>query len=718
MGLITPLPWPPLQDRHTATILPSRMRFYNRRDLVPLGLLGVLNIVIFARLWTVLTADVPDMLVPWDFRSGFAPFLVLIGDSLKAGFLPLWNPYVAAGMPYYIYPSSQMFSPVTLIIGSTFGYSFQIAQVQLLLTVYFGGVGVYLLSKSLWNCRWSAFISAVAFQFSTAVLGSFEHLTILNCYAIAPWLFWSIRESSRPERTRFHFIISVFLCLLITMGYPGVILMILLWAGAYELHSMWVRPKNERLRFLVSHCEAWLIGLALAAVAWLPIAWHMSDFSRGAPLNLDAALATHNLSFKHLWGPLFLFLTSQSFPGAEPDISMRGAYFGVVALALAITAVLCRRRQETTPPVLLAAFGFLMATGSWFFIRTAMHLALPVFNLSRFPAGDSRALAVLGCALLAGGGAQVLLSGEAAVLSTFRNICLVLMGLMGFGLWMWKGLVDAAHYADVVVAFISLELVILAVAFLGAKRLPVRQLVLVLGAFLVLEVATGVVANFKVAGQAVTPADWQAFSEQHEQKFSPESAKGPRIEIPGDTGLISEAASRGYLSKGFYVSDYNHFRLYRFETLISRGFLPWLLKGPRMVVLPSYSNPKSFTEFGAVSRPVLYDILEYMPNRVSYTLKLDEESLVVFNEISFPGWMASVDGQAARPMLDVAGGLRAIRLKAGAHQVNCVFRPRPLFVALAISMLAGIILLIRLLLPWLRRRLRVIGDSRVEHEPA
>jgi len=680
--------------------------------------LGVLNIVIFARLWTILTASVPDMMVPWDFRSGFAPFLVLIGDSLQAGFLPLWNPYVAAGMPYYIYPSSQMFSPVTLIIGSIFGYSFRIAQVQLLVTVYFGAVGVYFLSKSLWTCRWAAFISAVAFQFSTAVLGSFEHLTILNCFAIAPWLFWSIRESSGPETARSRFVISLFLCLLITMGYPGVILMVLLWAAAYELYLIWGRPENGRLRFLASRCEAWLIGIALAAVAWLPIVIHIGDFSRGAPLNLDTALATHNLSFKHLWGPVFLFLTSQSFPGAEPDISMRGTYFGVVALALAITAVLCRRRRETAAPLVLAGFGFLMATGSWFFIRTALHLAFPAFNLSRFPAGDSRALAVLGCTLLAGGGAQVLFSGEAAAIATFRSVCLVLMGLMVFGLWMWKGLVDAAHYADTVVAFISLELVVLTIAFVSAKKLPVRQLLLVLGAFLVLEVGTGVVANFRVAGQPVSAADWQAFSDLHVQGFSVDAAKDHRVEIPGDVALISESASRGYVAKKFYVSDYNHFRLNRFETVIARGFLPWLLNGPRVVALPSYSNPRSFAEFEATSRPVLYDIVEYTPNHVSYTLKLDQESLVVFNEMYFPGWVASVDGQAGRPMLEVAGGLRGLRMKAGVHQISSVFRPRPLFIALAISMLAVIVLFLRVLPPGLKRRISVLLGSRVKHEPA
>jgi hypothetical protein len=166
------------------------------------------------------------------------------------------------------------------------------------------------------------------------------------------------------------------------------------------------------------------------------------------------------------------------------------------------------------------------------------------------------------------------------------------------------------------------------------------------------------------------------------------------------------------------VSDYNHFRLYRFETVIARGFLPWLLNGPRVVVLPSYSNPKSFAEFSAVAGPVSYDILEYTPNRVSYTLKLGEESLVVFNEMFFPGWMASVDGLAPQPMLEAAGGFRALRLKAGAHQVNTTFRPRPLFVALAISMLASIVLLLRVLPPSLRRRLSIFRGSRVKHEPA
>jgi len=55
--------------------------------------------------------------------------------------------------------------------------------------------------------------------------------------------------------------------------------------------------------------------------------------------------------------------------------------------------------------------------------------------------------------------------------------------------------------------------------------------------------------NFKVAGQPVTAADWQAFSDLHEQEFSADSAKEHRVEIPGDTRLISERASPGLPSQ-------------------------------------------------------------------------------------------------------------------------------------------------------------------------
>lgn len=163
-----------------------------RRDWLAITILTLLNVTVFARLWTAWGGGQPRSLIPWDFRDNYAPFLVFIGDALQAGTVPLWNPYVAGGMPFFIYPQSQLYAPPTMLIGTLFGYTVGAVQIQELLTVLVGAIGTYLLSRQLWQSRWAGLISAIGFQFTTAVFGNFQHMTIVNSYALTPWLFWSL----------------------------------------------------------------------------------------------------------------------------------------------------------------------------------------------------------------------------------------------------------------------------------------------------------------------------------------------------------------------------------------------------------------------------------------------------------------------------------------------------------------------------------------------
>jgi hypothetical protein len=83
--------------------------------------------------------------------------------------------------------------------------------------------------------------------------------------------------------------------------------------------------------------------------------------------------------------------------------------------------------------------------------------------------------------------------------------------------------------------------------------------------------------------------------------------------------------------------------------------------------------------------------LEWSPNRIA--AQAAGPGLLVFSEVSYPGWVAEIDGE--RVAVESAYGLlRAVRLPEGAHQVVVEFRPWRVSAGIAITLLASLALAI------------------------
>lgn len=66
---------------------------------------------------------------------------------------------------------------------------------------------------------------------------------------------------------------------------------------------------------------------------------------------------------------------------------------------------------------------------------------------------------------------------------------------------------------------------------------------------------------------------------------------------------------------------------------------------------------------------------DYKPNELSYNVKTDKGGVVVFSEIYYPGWTATIDGQEAE-LGRVDYVLRALNVKQGKHKVVLTFKPK------------------------------------------
>src|SRR6187549_2828878 len=81
-----------------------------------------------------------------DAFNGYFPPKFFMSESIHAGHLPLWNPYINFGIPQYGDMSGGYWSPITWLIASTVGYNAYSLTIELLLYILIGGIGLYKLT--------------------------------------------------------------------------------------------------------------------------------------------------------------------------------------------------------------------------------------------------------------------------------------------------------------------------------------------------------------------------------------------------------------------------------------------------------------------------------------------------------------------------------------------------------------------------------------------
>ena len=93
----------------------------------------------------------------------------------------------------------------------------------------------------------------------------------------------------------------------------------------------------------------------------------------------------------------------------------------------------------------------------------------------------------------------------------------------------------------------------------------------------------------------------------------------------------------------------------------------------------------------------LVKLKAYEPNHLTYDVQSGKGGVVVFSEIYYPGWTATVDGQEAE-LGRVDYVLRALQVAPGSHQVELMFYPKSINTTESIAYFGYAFLLIAILL--------------------
>ncbi len=424
--------------------------------------LGVLLLVILAFFWPLVFADHWIPRGGGDLVSFLWPMYRFAASSLRAGVIPLWNPYLYSGAPFVADNQSGVFYPINLLAFALFGEpSYGIMEVLVVFHIWLAGAGLFALARGLGLRRPAALVGGVAFALSDLFV---THIGNLNLNATAAWLPLLLLLTHRALTgggSGWAAGAGMVLAVAALAGHGQILLFLALTLVFYLLYRLavdWQRGSHEDcpywrhgVRTLGLAALLVAVGVGGAALALLP-AYEMAAHTGRGHLPYDEA-TRYSLPPRALIGllaPGFYGRGPAGFWGSWDRVEV--GYAGVVTLVLAAVGIgaNCRlgiarlkshvsrftfhvprftfhvsrfgflawnlnlKPRDSFPTgffALLVPLTFVMAMGRYTPLYGLLYRYVPTFDQVRAPA-RLILLADLGLAVLAAYGLDRLLRGE------------------------------------------------------------------------------------------------------------------------------------------------------------------------------------------------------------------------------------------------------------------------------------------------------------------
>ncbi len=402
------------------------------------------------------------------------PFFSHTAQRLSQWELPLWNPYILCGTPFYESFSAPVFYPLRGIPMVLFGPETAI-RFLFPLHMVLGGVFAWLLLKAMGTSRWGSLAGAWAYAAGAWANTLFYagHGSKIICWAWFPLILWAVLGFSSTRRARYIGIGGLAVGMQGLSSHPQ---MMLYSAGAALIMALF-RTDKPAIRSLGRNLGGTFAILALgglvAAVQLYPGYVFSGYSSRGADLSLDRAASyslppeeTLTMVLPGMFGLRHGF--SDSTVNGVPvyfgrlGLRLSSEFMGVAFFLLGMAGLLkggTRRSRFSLAAIALC--GMIVSWGGYTPVFQWLYRLLPVFRKLRAP-HMAAFLTTSAIALSAGPGFDALFLKQGRAWKTFAIISVAfLILLLGArpvsealqsSWWARSGVQDTSPYGAIVSA--------------------------------------------------------------------------------------------------------------------------------------------------------------------------------------------------------------------------------------------------------------------------
>lgn len=361
-----------------------------------------------------------------DILYQYYPFNFFLFKNLRHFTIPLWNPYMFAGMPFLADIQTQVFYPINWLLAFISNSNqidvFWLVELKCILHILLGAIGFYLLMREMKLSHYSGIVSGIIFGFSGFMVMHIIHLTLISTFAWFPLILLFFYRTLSHRRLSDAAGAAIALGLANLAGHPQMTLHIVYALAFFFLTFLIFNWRNERIILLSRHLPLFFFiiffGFALSAAAYLP-AYRYSLYTvrermtyiESAETSLPPWFLITILIPKFFGSIAGGTVETVPFWGEQTPYTYWETcfYTGVTSLVLAGVGLLFSRNRLRWSFFLLAIIALLLALGKFTPVYRLAFTTLPGFNRFRIPARFVD-LFVVAVAFLAGLGMEVFLN--------------------------------------------------------------------------------------------------------------------------------------------------------------------------------------------------------------------------------------------------------------------------------------------------------------------
>ncbi len=373
--------------------------------------LGLLT-VCFVFYWKLTFTNL--ILARGDVFLYFYPNWNYAAAAIRQGRLPLWNPYLFMGVPFFANSQTGVLYPLNLALAWL--STTRAINLTIILHVWLAGAGAYIFARrSLGLGRWAAWLGAVTFALGGYLSAQVEHVNQFQALSWLPFLFTFFDLAL--GRWQWAFALAAVVTIQLLAGHSQSVFISLVGLGVYAL---WPAIENAaarrgNARHLAQRLGVWLgavmLGALLAAAQLVPtlelarqsmraggLTWREAvSFSLSPALLLPALLPNFRQTILSEY-VAYIGVTGLAFSSVGIWVSWRvtqDRFGGQTPHVSPSSLVFCRAMS------ILALLGLVLALGGYNPLYSLLIKLAPGFNLFRVPA-RWLVLYAFGAAMLAG----------------------------------------------------------------------------------------------------------------------------------------------------------------------------------------------------------------------------------------------------------------------------------------------------------------------------
>jgi len=277
-----------------------------------------------------------------DHYTFFNPRRFFAAECITQGTLPLWNPYIACGVPFQANLQSSVFYPPSLLY---YVLPFQKGFKYFVVLHYFiGALCMFFLMRQWKSTRWEALLAGMVFAFGGYLVSINDNVAFLTAGVWLPLVLLCHHRMLTAGSLFYCIVTGMVIGLQIFAGDVSFYLLSsLICTLVYTLLWPYIREEADTYGVVKRwglFCTSWAIGFLLAAVQILPFVEFVLHSTRTVGLSFEGVT---RWSFHPL--ELLQFIVPYVFGSLVPQTRWFGqlwldtVYIGVVPLVFAVVYI-------------------------------------------------------------------------------------------------------------------------------------------------------------------------------------------------------------------------------------------------------------------------------------------------------------------------------------------------------------------------------------------